>query len=366
MRTPWQSFRLDLERAPVRLWSALGRLEAFGETLAAMPAAPATIMTLTTDWRTKAAAGAFAAEAETTGATALDPEVAAVISTLYEQIDRDIERDAGREDDDRAALSPQILCADNAALTEIAAAAGLLGSGSGEASLAEQFAEGPGSWGKLNQYCAWLNGPEFTPQPGETIQTAVLQALGAHLFLLRLSPFSHCNEATARFAAYRVLRAAGLPAMAAHLLAAHFADAPEVYKDLASEAAESGGATCAFVAYAVNGIADGLRAQITGLAAAQKSNAWRDTIADAFDGRSRAGDNRRRMLIEALGDEETPIRIGRLRYLTPRLAEAYTGKSEKTLSRDVRWLEEHGLVQRTLRGVRPLRESIEAPAPKAA
>ena len=137
MRTPWQSFRLDLERAPVRLWSALGRLEAFGETLAALPVAPAMAAALAETWRGKATAGAFAAEAETNGAAAVDPEVAAVISTLYEQIDRDIER----EGDDRPALSPQTLCADNAALTEIAGAAGLLGAGGGDASLADQFAE---------------------------------------------------------------------------------------------------------------------------------------------------------------------------------------------------------------------------------
>ena len=354
MRTPWQSFRLDLERAPVRLWSALGRLEAFGETLAQLPAAPGTAAALAADWRNRAATGAFAAEAAECGVSAVDPEVAAVVAALYEQVDQNSTSNAP---EDRTSLTPQILCADNAALTEIAQAAGLFGSDHADASLADQFAEGPASWGKLNQYCSWLNGPEFTPQPDETVQTAALQALGAHMFLLRLSPFTHCNEATARLAGYRVLRAAGLPPMAAHLPAAHFAATNDAYRDLIDEAAETGGATFAFVAYAVNGIADGMRDQIAALGTAQQSNAWRDTIMESFDGRARAGDQRRRMLIEALSDGDAPVRIGQLRYLTPKLAEAYAGKSEKTLSRDVRWLEEQGLVRRTLQGVDALRDT---------
>jgi len=356
MRTPWQSFRLDLERAPVRLWAALGRLEAFGETLARLPAAPATAAVLAADWREKAATGAFAAEAVAMGIAAVDPEVAAVVATHYAQIDRAIPAGTGPG---RDILTPQTLCVDNAALTEVALAAGLIDAGIGDATLADQFAEGPASWSKLNQYCAWLNGPEFISQPGETIQTAVLQALGAHLFLLRLSPFRCCNEATAQLAGYRVLRAAGLSVMSAHLPAAHFAATGETYADLVAEASESGGATFSFVAYAVGGIGDGMRDQIAALSAVQQSNAWRDRIADAFDGRTRAGDQRRRMLVEALGAEKTPVRIGRLRYLTPKLAEAYASKSEKTLSRDVRWLEEQALVQRTLHGVRPLRDEAE-------
>lgn len=360
MRTPWQSFRLDLERAPVRLWSALGRLEAYGETLASLPAAPGAAEALTRDWRARAAQATLAAEAGE-GAAALEPEVAEVLAALYDAIDR--HGHAG------AALTPQTLCADNATLTEYARAAGLLGpedANAGAASLADQFAEGPGSWARLNQFCTWLNGPEFVARDGEAVQTAMLQALGAHLFLLRLGPFRHCNEATARVAGYRLLRAAGLPATAAHLPAAHFAATPERYGELIAEAAESGGATFAFVAYAVNGIADGMRRQIKALGAAQQANAWRDTVAQAFDGRTRAGDARRRMLVEALASEDAPVRIGRLRYLTPKLAEAYARKSAKTLSRDVKWLEDEGLVQRTLHGVRARREDAEAEAARAA
>ena len=39
MLAPWHSFRVDLGRAPVGLWSALGRLEAYGDVLGHLPEA---------------------------------------------------------------------------------------------------------------------------------------------------------------------------------------------------------------------------------------------------------------------------------------------------------------------------------------
>lgn len=345
MRTPWQSFRLDLERAPIRLWAALGRLDAYGDALAALPAAPETVAALTREWRGRAARAAF-------GTAPVDPEVADAVAALYDSVDR-------RPD---TALTPQTLCADNAALAEIAQAAGLAEPGkAGGGHLGDQLAGGKGTWTRLNQYCAWLNGPEFRPDPGEPAQATMLQALGAHLYLLRLAPFRHCAEATAQFAGYRLLRGSGLPAMTAHLPAAHFAATRDAYDGLIVEAADPGGATFDFIAYAVAGIGGGLRDQIAALGAAQRTGAWRSAIADAFAGRNRAGDRRRRLLVETLGDTDAPVRIGRLPYLAPRLAEAYAGKSAKTLSRDVKWLEERGLVRRTLDGVRARPDDCAAP-----
>lgn len=356
MRTPWQSFRVDLDRAPVRLWSALGSLEAYGDVLRSLPAAAPTAK-----WRDLAARATFAAEAAAAGQPFADPDAAAVVAALYADIDRPAGVGQGTP-------TPQTLCADNAALAEFARAAGLLGNADGGggtsagASLAEQLAGGPGSWGRLGQLCAWLNGPEFAAEEGEPVQTALLKALAAHLFLLRLAPFRHCNEAAARLAGYRILRAAGLPAAAAHLPAVHFAATADRYGELIAEAAEPGGATFAFIRYAVDGIAGGMRRQILDIGAAQQENAWRDAVAGAFEGRTRAGDGRRRMLVEALAHEDAAVRIGRLRYLTPKLAEAYARKSTKTLSRDVKWLEEKGLAQRTLHGVRAAGGGADAPA----
>ena len=347
MLAPWHSFRIDLGRAPVGLWSALGRLEAYGDVLGHLPEAEGEA-----DRRARreaAARATFAAEAAAAGQAFADPDAASVVAALYDGVDRQAEAGQGP-------LSPQALCADNAALAEIARAAGLLGQGgSGGESLAGQLAGGPGSWSRLGQLCAWLNGPELAAGPGEDVQMAALRAIGAHLFLLRLAPFRQCGEATARLAGYRILRAAGWPPAAAHMPAMHFALTADRYAELIAEAAEPGGATFAFVRYAVDGIGQALRGAILARARARQAGAWRDAVARAFDGRTRPGDARRRMLAEALARADGPVRVGRLRYLSPPLAEAYARKSAKTLSRDVKWLEAEGLAQRTLHGVRAVR-----------
>jgi hypothetical protein len=77
-----------------------------------------------------------------------------------------------------------------------------------------------------------------------------------------------------------------------------------------------------------------------------------------FRGRTGKADRRRRLLLDGLSSTDAPIRLGRLRRLTPSLAEAYAGRSEKTLSRDIIWLEQEGLLVRGLAGVRPRREAL--------
>ena len=363
MLTPWQSYRLDLQRAPQRFWTALGRIQAYAETLTRSPLGPAAMARLTREKHAEAARATVAAEfgpdiLRHTGGS----DLAAAVGALYDEADR-------RPD---APLTAQTFCRDNdmagdiaqaVALTQLTLLADHAGPGKAgpaaiaAASLADQFAS-PRSWSKLNQFCDWLNGHEFLPPPGEEFQNAFIRAMAAHLFLLLLRPFNHSAEISARLAGYRVLRAAGLPGIAAHLPAIHFAATADAYKELTEEAVEAGSATIAFSVYAADGMARGMRDLVGALGAAQEEGAWRDALAQAFDGRNRAGDRRRRLLIDDLAAQGGPVRIGALRYLSPRLAEAYAGKSEKTLSRDVKWLESRGLIERSLRGVRARREAV--------
>lgn len=374
MLTPWLSYRMDLQRAPQRFWTDLGRIEAYADTLCGFPLGPGALDPLTSEIRANAARAAAAAEfgPETMAAPGGD-DLAEAVGALFDVIDR-------RPD---APITAQTLSHDNEAAGDIAQAVALtqlaaVAEGTGPAgparsagpaavaaaSLADQIAT-PRSWGKLTQFCDWLNGHEFLPAKDETFQTAALRAIAAHQFLLILRPFNHGAEITARLAAYRVLRASGLPPLAAHLPAIHFGATADQYAELAGEAVEGGGATIAFAVYAGDGMATGLRGLIRALRDAQTKSAWRDVVLLAFEGRERAGDRRRRVLLEDLGRQDAPVRIGALRDLSPRLADAYAGKSEKTLSRDVKWLETQGLIERTLKGVQPRRDAVYALAQAA-
>lgn len=374
MLTPWLSYRMDLQRAPQRFWTDLGRIEAYAETLCGFPLVPGALDPLTGDIRTNAARATAAAEfGPDTIAASGGVDLAEAVGALFDEIDR-------RPD---APITAQTLSHDNEAAGDIAQAVALtqmaaMADGSeptgparsagpaavAAASLADQIAT-PRSWAKLTQFCDWLNGHEFVPARDEAFQTAVLRAIATHQFLLILRPFNHGAEITARLAAYRALRAAGLPPLAAHLPAIHFGASADQYAELTAEAVEGGGATISFATYAADGMAAGLRGLIRTLRDAQTKSAWRDVVLQAFEGRERAGDRRRRVLLEDLGRQDAPVRIGALRDLSPRLADAYAGKSAKTLSRDVKWLETRGLIERTLKGVRPRRDAVYALAQAA-
>ena len=58
MLTPWQSYLLDLQRAPQRFWVALGRIEAYADTVCASPYGPLALGEAAAELRIAAARGA--------------------------------------------------------------------------------------------------------------------------------------------------------------------------------------------------------------------------------------------------------------------------------------------------------------------
>ena len=352
MTTPWSSYRIDLDRAPVRLWNAFGRIQAHGETLRDIRLAPDAADSLNGVWRRPAAAATAALLAESAGADApgFADEMAAAVAALYETIDAD--SDGGHD------IRPETLCQDNAMLAELAAAArGADGAGS----IADQFAAPAGeSWARLGQFCQWLASQEFSTTEADALQTAFLRAFGAVFHLSLLRPFRLCNAATAELLGYRLLRLAGLPPMTAHLPAACRARRPDVFQGLLAEAEVTNGVATGFVTELAAGVIAGMQEQVAAAHGMLADAAWWQYVDTVFDGRTGKADRRRRLLLDGLAAADAPVRLGRLRRLTPSLAEVYAGRSDKTLSRDLIWLEQEGLVVRGLAGVRPRREALAA------
>jgi len=356
MTTPWISYRIDLERAPVRLWNAFGRIQAHGEALRQMRLAPDAAAEMLQRWRRPAAAATAALVGHPAGASdAPSEELTAAVLAVYESID------AAVDGDGNSALRPETLCRTNAALADLAAAAA---SECGD--LAAQFA-GPvsESWARLGQFCLWLEGQDFRAPEADALQTAVLRAFGATFHLSLLDPFRLCNAATAELLGYRILRLAGLPPMTAHLPAVVRAGRADRFREIMAEARANNGGPIAYVTEVVAGMLEGMREQLAASHATLAQAAWSQHIESVFCGRSGKAERRRRMLLNGLSAMETPVRLGRLRRLTPSLAEAYAGRSDKTLSRDIIWLEQEGLLVRGLAGVRLRREALAAPGQAA-
>ena len=76
-----------------------------------------------------------------------------------------------------------------------------------------------------------------------------------------------------------------------------------------------------------------------------------DYIHSIFSNKDSAADIRRRRLVVDLSSVEGPVPPVKVRYVSPRIAEAYASLTEKTLTRDINELIGQGLVIKTSVGL---------------
>ncbi|ATB35480.1 hypothetical protein CYFUS_000893 [Cystobacter fuscus] len=198
----------------------------------------------------------------------------------------------------------------------------------------------------LQRMCDWLNGPDF--EAGEEtgpVVIAIVKAILAHLYLAWIHPFGDGNGRTARMLEFKTLTDAGVPSPAVHLLSNHYnATRMEYYRQL-ERASKSGGDVLPFISYAVQGFVDQIRTQVDAIRLEQLEVAWRSHVYDLFADKNSSGDERRKHLILDLA-EYGPQPRSRLTLVSPRVAEAYAGKTPKTLARDINMLLEAKLLLR--------------------
>lgn len=188
----------------------------------------------------------------------------------------------------------------------------------------------------------------------------ILKAIVAHVYLAWIHPFDDGNGRTARLLELHILLEAGVPAPAAHLLSNHYnATRQEYYRQL-DFASKSNGDLLPFIRYAVQGFVDGLREQLKYVWDQQWDAALQNHVHDIFKGKDGASGSRQRRLALDLGMAEDWVEISSIDELTPRLAKAYAGKSQKTLQRDLNDLQKFDLIQRRPGNVRANREIIHA------
>ena len=211
----------------------------------------------------------------------------------------------------------------------------------------------------MERLCHWLE-EDFTAPEGHRIAYGILQAVLAHLYLAWIHPFGDGNGRTARLLEFRLLLAAGVPAPAAHLLSNHYNQTRAEYYRQLDRASRSGGDVLPFLEYALRGFVDGLWEQIRIIQFQQLSVHWTNFLYDRFRGQDSPTGIRRRRLAQALSGHREPVPTAQVRHLTPQLAEAYAGKTDKTVNRDLNELERMGILRRTRKGVRARRELMLA------
>ncbi len=100
----------------------------------------------------------------------------------------------------------------------------------------------------------------------------------------------------------------------------------------------------AFILYALQGFVDALRDQLKVIHEQQIDVALENFVHQTFHDRTSTASVRQRWLVLDLSRNAEPVPRSKLRRLTPRLAEAYAGKTDKTHTRDVNALRDLDLI----------------------
>ena len=115
-----------------------------------------------------------------------------------------------------------------------------------------------------------------------------------------------------------------------------------------------------FIKYAVQGLLDGLREQVAEIRQYQLEIMWSNHVHEVFGNTKSAALIRRRNLVLDISKHSGPIRFSQLREISPRTVEAYRSKTMMTVKRDIRAIQEAGLIVRSKAGILPNKSIIEA------
>jgi Fic family protein len=219
----------------------------------------------------------------------------------------------------------------------------------------------------VEQLADWLNGPIFVHNDPE-IQFALTlaKAVYAHLYIAWIHPFGDGNGRTARLLEFLILARCGtVPIPAAHLLSNHYnLTRDRYYDELALSSKRQ--STLGFLAYAIEGFIDGIRATIGMVREHQLAVAWVNYVHERFVAQPNTNAAaRQRSLVLAMSTHGA-VKREDLEGLTPKLAKLYAAAGPRTLSRDLNTLKKLGLIRQVKGGYRAQSKIVEAFLPPTA
>lgn len=184
----------------------------------------------------------------------------------------------------------------------------------------------------LQRLVSWLNEPlEF---PDHLLAAGILKAIVAHLYIAWIHPFGDGNGRTARLVELYLLFAFGAPSAAVQLLSNHYNQTrSEYYRQL--DRASKTGEVGPFVEYALQGFVDGLYSQLEYIRQQQIDVHWENFVYSVFRDDDSIVGKRRRNLVLDISEQDSPVALGSVRFVSPRTAEAYASKQDRTIYRDV-------------------------------
>jgi Fic family protein len=375
---PWLNFQLDLSAAHYKIWLLLGQAQANCTTIAGLPLLPDVAQQMKKIYLAKGVLATTAIE----GNTLTEEEVQKLIEGqlnlppskkyLGQEIDNIIT--ACNQIAERVLTSSDTsLCVEEIknynkqVLNHLA---------TDEDTLPGQIRQHKVGVGRyrgappedleylVGKLCEWLN-TGFDQNTLGKMPLYILKAIVAHVYLAWIHPFGDGNGRVARLVEFQILLSAGVPTTAAHLLSNHYNQTRTEYYRMLDQSHRHPDGLLDFIAYALQGLVDSLEEQIEEIKQQQLRVHWRNYIYDCFKTMDSATSQRQRRLILDLSEHADPVPVASLRHVSPRIAEAYAGKTDKTVLRDVSELEEMGLVEKSGKSVRAKTEIVRAFLPRA-
>ena len=175
----------------------------------------------------------------------------------------------------------------------------------------------------------------------------VIRAILAHFYVVSIHPFGDGNGRTSRAVESYLLYQAGINARGFYSLANYYYQhRPEYVRHLRLVQFRSTDDLTPFVVFALRGLAEELEAVHEEVLAEVRVISFRDFARETLDSEGKLGTRAgERVLSFLLGIVTEPISLAEMRSRRHPLSRLYAGMSNRTLTRDVRFLQQHGLVE---------------------
>jgi len=371
---PWLNFQLDLREASYALWMALGEACSKCEHLAGVPLLPAVARELHAIFLAKGVQATTAIEGNTLTEDQVRKRISGQLPLPLSQEYLATEVDNIVEAVNR--IAKRILEGGSAHLTvdrikeynrlilrnlELAPAIAPGQVRTYETGVADYMgAPARDCEYLLGRLCDWLRDEAFDIPRAPEMATGIVKAILAHLYLAWIHPFGDGNGRTARLVEFDLLVSSGVPSVAAHLLSNHYNRTRQRYYQRLAEASRRPTGALSFIEYALQGFVDGLKEQLDMVRAQQLSITWRDYVHAAFGELKSAARRRQRDVLLEISKRSDPVPANDVRYLSPRVARQYEGKTRKTVTRDLNALMNMDLLEKLPEGYHAKRETILA------
>lgn len=216
----------------------------------------------------------------------------------------------------------------------------------------------------LTKLSEWINDEKVfgSNLDSRSMVYGIIKAILAHVYLAWIHPFGDGNGRTARLIEFQILVSARVPSPAAHLLSNHYYQTRADYYRQLHLASVNGGNLLPFITYAVQGFLDGLRAQIEEVKKQVMDVVWESFVAEQFVEKTSPANQRRRALIEDLSKIISPeaVSFEQVPLVSSRLTKLYSGKTTRTIQRDLVVLYRMKLIQFDKGLIRPRKEIVNA------